>query len=57
MHVHVHILSDFEPNEYLYTNHADKGNEKWEIFAWATRDIMAEATNMDKCDLPFIIKQ
>lgn len=38
-------MPDFEPNEWLYTNHADKGNENWEIFAWAVRDIMAKTGN------------
>lgn len=36
-------LPDFEPNEYLYENFKDKGNEKWEIYAWAVRDIMCKA--------------
>ena len=34
-------LPIFVPNDYLYTTHADKGKEKWEIYAWAIRDIMA----------------
>ena len=33
-------LPDFEPNDYLFEQHKDKGAEKWEIFAWAVRDIM-----------------
>lgn len=39
---HVNIMSDFEPNEYLFTKHADKGTQRWEIFAWAVRDVMAK---------------
>jgi hypothetical protein len=35
-------LPPFLPNEYLFTTHADKGTEKWEIYAWALRDIMAK---------------
>ena len=35
-------LPIFVPNDYLYTTHADKGKEKWEIYAWAIRDIMAK---------------
>ena len=38
-------LPDFEPNEYLFRTHADKGQEEWEIFAWAVRSIMAEVGN------------
>jgi hypothetical protein len=34
-------LPPFQPNEWLFTHHADKGKEKWEIFAWATREVMA----------------
>jgi len=33
-------LPDFEPNEYLFEQHPDKGESRWEIFAWAVRDIM-----------------
>jgi len=39
-------LPAFQPNEYLYTKHADKGKERWEIFAWAVRAAMADAANM-----------
>ena len=40
----------FVPNEYLFKTHADKGKEKWEIVAWAVRDIMAKTGNFTKCD-------
>ena len=36
----IHKLPHFKPNEYLFKTHADKGTERWEIFAWAVRDIM-----------------
>ena len=36
-------LPIFVPNDYLYKTHADKGKEKWEIYAWAIRDIMMKA--------------
>ena len=39
--VHAKILPPFYPNEYLFNHHEDKGQEKWEIFAWAVRDAMA----------------
>lgn len=45
-------LPDFQPNEYLFTEHADKGDERWEIYAWATRDIMAKVGSFDLCDIP-----
>jgi len=34
------ILPDFEPNEYLFSTHSDKGKERWEIYAWAIREII-----------------
>lgn len=38
----VHSMPVFEPNEYLFETHKDKGKEKWEIFAWAIRDAMSK---------------
>lgn len=40
----------FIPNDYLYEKHKDKGKEKWEIFAWATREIIAEAGHLELSD-------
>jgi len=37
------ILPPLMPNEYLFNEHKDKGNEKWEILAWAVRDAMSQA--------------
>lgn len=34
------ILPDFQPNEYLFETHKSKGEERWEVFAWAVRDVM-----------------
>lgn len=39
----VRIMPPFQPNEYLFEKHADKGKERWEIFAWAVRDAMIKA--------------
>lgn len=39
---HLTHMPIFVPNEYLYTTHADKGKERWEILAWAIRDIIAK---------------
>ena len=37
------VMPDFEPNEYLFQTHADKGASRWEIYAWAVRDAMMRA--------------
>ena len=39
------FLPTFVPNDYLYETHKDKGGKKWEIFAWAVRDVMAKVGN------------
>ena len=46
------ILPDFEPNEYLFSTHSDKGKERWEIYAWALRDIMSKSGGFQICDQP-----
>ena len=43
-------LPQFIPNDYLFTQHQDKGKDKWEIFAWAIRDIMSKAGPFKKND-------
>lgn len=35
-------MSVFAPNDWLYEHHSDKGNSKWEIYAWAVRDAMCK---------------
>lgn len=47
----VNIMPDFEPNDYLFKKHADKGNERWEIFAWAVRDAMAKTGEFELSNL------
>lgn len=44
-------LPDFEPNDYLFETHKDKGTERWEIFAWALRDVMMQANSLEACDM------
>ena len=44
-------LPEFQPNEYLFQKHADKGTERWEIIAWALRDIMSKAGHLTKNEL------
>ena len=41
----------FIPNDYLYEKHKDKGEEKWEIYAWAVRDIFSKASGKPKIDI------
>ena len=45
-------LPDFQPNDYLFSTHSDKGTERWEIFAWATRHLMAKEGGFSLCDIP-----
>jgi hypothetical protein len=40
--VEVYTLPPFLPNDHLFSKFADKGTEKWEIYAWAVRDVMAK---------------
>ena len=44
-------LPVFQPNDYLFKKHADKGTERWEVIAWALRDIMLEAGHLEKDDI------
>ena len=50
-------MPDFEPNEYLFETHADKGSERWEIYAWALRDAMMTSGGFGACDIPLRIKR
>lgn len=43
----------FEPNDYLFEKHADRGKEKWEVFAWAARDAMAKVGGFGQHDLDY----
>jgi len=55
--VELYRLPPFKPNDYLFETHKEQGKEKWEVFAWAVRQAMAEhggfkltdQTNYDKC--------
>jgi hypothetical protein len=44
------VFPPFAPNDYLYSQHKDKGSEKWQIYAWACRDIMARYAKVPKQD-------
>ena len=51
MSCEVNILPNFKPNEYLFETHKDKGQERWEIFAWAVRDVIVERGGFEACDI------
>mmetsp|Transcript_11024 Transcript_11024/g.18429 ORF Transcript_11024/g.18429 Transcript_11024/m.18429 type:complete len:155 (+) Transcript_11024:918-1382(+) len=45
-------MPDFEPNEYLFETHKDKGKEQWEVYAWAVRDAMLKVSTLKECNIP-----
>ena len=47
---------DFEPNEYLFETHRDKGSTRWEIYAWAVRQIMMEHGGLKESNVPYKVK-
>ena len=49
-------MPDFQPNEYMFKKFADKGKERWMIYAWCLRDAMARAGDFKVSDLPVRIK-
>lgn len=46
-------LPDFQPTDYLFETHKDKGKERWEIYAWATRDLMCKKGQLGQDDRPW----
>ena len=44
------VLPDFQPNEYLFDTHADQGKERWEVYAWAIRDILCKKGGFEECN-------
>lgn len=50
MSCEVVTLPEFQPNEYLFETHKNKGKERWEIFAWAVRDAMMTIGNFTECN-------
>lgn len=50
-------LPDFEPNEYLFETHADKGKDRWEIYAWAVREVIMEHGDLTSSTVPFRVKR
>ena len=51
----LNILPNFKPNKFLFENHSDKGEERWELIAWAVRDIMLNSSKLQSCN--FSLKQ
>ena len=47
------IYPEFTPTQYLWEKHADKGKEKYEIFAWAVRDMICKNTGIKANDQHF----
>lgn len=48
---YINVLPPFQPNDYLFEKHADKGTEKWEIYAWAVRDVIAKVNQLEKSEI------
>ena len=46
----LNVMPDFQPNEYLFETHKDKGQERWEIYAWAAREIMMKQGGFSACE-------
>lgn len=46
VHCEILELPTFQPNEYLFKTHADKGKERWEIYAWAVREAMSRSSGI-----------
>ena len=36
----------------MFTTHAGKGTERWEIYAWALREAMMKFGDLKPCDIP-----
>lgn len=53
---HLQQLPDFEPNEYLFETHKDKGQSRWEVYAWAVREIMLEHGQLTSSTVPYKVK-
>jgi len=40
----------FQPNEYFFKNHQKEGEEKWQTYARAIREIMTDGTGLELSD-------
>jgi len=50
MHCDVNMLPNFTPNEFMFENHKAEGSERWEVFAWAVRDVIMDVGGFDSCE-------
>ena len=48
----VKIMPVFKPTPYMFQTHAAKGSERWQVYAWAVREAMAEKSGAPKSELP-----
>ena len=46
----VTIMPDFTPNTWMLENHADKGKDPWQIYAWCVRDAMSKHSGLKTLD-------
>lgn len=46
------MLPPFQPNEHLFEKYAEKGKERWQVYAWCLRDVMAEAGGFKVTEVP-----
>jgi len=37
----------------MFETHKDKGDERWEIYAWAVRDVIINKGGFKECDTSF----
>ncbi len=49
-HLHLTIMPEFSPTEWMLNNHKDKGSQDWEIYAECVRDAMSRQGNFRKDD-------
>jgi hypothetical protein len=43
-------MPDFTPNEFMFEKFADKGLERWEVYAWVVRDAIIKAGGFLECN-------
>ena len=44
------IMPNLTPNPWMLANHADKGSEPWEIYAWCVRDAISKHAGIKTLD-------
>ena len=46
----LHIMPIFTPTDFMLDQHADKGEEDWQIYSWCVRDAIAKAGDFKKVE-------